>query len=266
MARRKKLIKLIVGVALGFLICQFTSTYNTLTEIETCNRFALRTLSTENISNSAPLLAPEILNDSENNLLFVGVMTAAKYLDSRAKAVYNTWGRNVPGKIAFFSSEFSYSTSIPLVPLPGIDDSYPPQRKSFAMLKYMHDHYIDHFEWFLRADDDLYVRTDRIESLLRSVDSRKPWFIGQTGRGNREEFGLLSLENDENFCMGGPGVILSRETLKRMAPFIDDCLQNLYTTHEDVELGRCVRRFASVSCTWSYEASDSDYQAREVLF
>lgn len=39
-------------------------------------------------------------------------------------------------------------------------------------------------------------------------------FAGQAGRGNNEEFGLLSLEYDENFCMGGPGVILSRETLR----------------------------------------------------
>lgn len=38
---------------------------------------------------------------------------------------------------------------------------------------------------------------------------------GQAGKGNTEEFGLLSLEYDENFCMGGPGVILSRETLRR---------------------------------------------------
>lgn len=40
-------------------------------------------------------------------------------------------------------------------------------------------------------------------------------FTGQAGRGNNEEFGLLSLEFDENFCMGGPGIIMSRETLRR---------------------------------------------------
>lgn len=263
MARRKKLLKFIFGIALGFVLSQLTTTYNNLAELEHYS-YIIKPLISENSSKSISLLPPEVT--TENNLLFVGVMTASKYLENRAKAVYETWGREVPGKIAFFSSGYSQSDSVPLVPLPGIDDSYPPQRKSFTMLKYMHDHYIDHFEWFLRADDDVYVRTDRIESLLRSVDSRKPWFIGQTGRGNRDEFGLLSLENDENFCMGGPGVIISRETLKRMAPFIDECLQNLVTNHEDVELGRCVRRFAGISCTWSYEASDSDYQAREVLF
>jgi chondroitin sulfate synthase len=232
MARRKKLTKVVFGVLLGVLISQFSSR-------EECKQ-----------PKPAPRVAPAA---PAHNLVFVGVMTAARYLDTRAKAVYDTWGRRVPGKVMFFSSEDSYSEDVPLVALPGVDDTYPPQKKSFMMLKHMYDHYIDQYEWFLRADDDVYVRTDRLEELLRSVDSKKPWFIGQTGRGNTEEFGMLSLESDENFCMGGPGVIFSRETLKRMAPYVDECLANLYTTHEDVELGRCVRRFAGISCTWSYE-------------
>lgn len=254
MAKAKKVIKLVIGVVVGFVVSQICINYNT-SDQELCGFSLARfipdsVVSYENLANE-----DDIAKGSTKTLLFVGVMTASKYLENRAKAVYETWGRGVPGKILFFSSENSQSDSVPLIPLPGIDDSYPPQKKSFTMLKYMHDNYIDNFEWFLRADDDVYVRTDRIESFLRSINSRKPWFIGQTGRGNSEEFGLLSLESDENFCMGGPGVILSRETLKRIAPYIDECLGNLYTNHEDVELGRCVRRFAGVSCTWSYEAS-----------
>lgn len=130
-------------------------------------------------------IIPLRIIDEENvraynkNLLFVGVMTAAKYLDTRAKAVYNTWGRQVPGKIMFYSSEFSYSEHVPLVALKEVDDRYPPQKKSFKMLKHIHDNFIDQYEWFLRADDDVYIRTDRLEHLLRSVDSRKPWFIGK---------------------------------------------------------------------------------------
>ncbi|XP_011501671.1 PREDICTED: chondroitin sulfate synthase 1 [Ceratosolen solmsi marchali] len=194
---------------------------------------------------------------SSGGLLFVGVMTARKYLGTRAKAVYESWGREVPGQIGFFSSEASRPPvecpDLPIIALPRVDDSYPPQKKSFLMLQHMWTRYGERFEWFLRADDDLYVRMDRLEHLLRSVDSRRPEYIGQAGRGNSREFGRLSLEYDENFCMGGPGVIMSRETLRRMVPHIKHCLSNLYTAHEDVELGRCVRKFAGVSCTWSYE-------------
>lgn len=197
---------------------------------------------------------------NSKSLLFVGVMTAQKYMETRAAAVYQTWGKEVPGKIAFFSSATSTHPvncpELPLVRLKGVDDSYPPQKKSFVMLQYMWENYGNDYEWFLRADDDVYIRPDKLEKFLRSVNSSRPHFIGQAGRGNQEEFGLLSLEYDENFCMGGPGIIFSRETLKKVAPRVKYCLQNLYTTHEDVELGRCVQKFANIPCTWSYEVSE----------
>ncbi len=50
-------------------------------------------------------------------------MTAQKYLDTRARAVYETWAKNIPGKISFFSRAGSSSNyNIPLVSLPGVDD------------------------------------------------------------------------------------------------------------------------------------------------
>lgn len=55
--------------------------------------------------------------------------------------------------------------------------------------------------------------------------------------------------------MGGPGIVLSRETLRLMGPNVQYCLKNLMSTHEDVELGRCIRKFAGISCAWSYEVS-----------
>ena len=53
--------------------------------------------------------------------------------------------------------------------------------------------------------------------------------------------------------MGGPGVLMSRSTLRKVAPYLEYCLQNLYSTHEDVEVGRCIRKFVGVSCTWAFE-------------
>lgn len=259
MARKKRGLQSILGLFFGILVSHITRQYFQIYP-DMSKDCPQDFRSTKRIKPINPfdivgMNLNETISNSEKTLLFVGVMTAEKYLNSRAKAVYETWGSEIPGRIAFFSSEYSYSEDLPLVALPNVDDSYPPQKKSFLMLQYMYDNFGDKFEWFLRADDDVYIRTDKLESLLRSVDSRKPWFIGQAGRGNAEEFGLLSLDHDENFCMGGPGVILSRETLKRIAPHVKHCLENLFTTHEDVELGRCVRKFAGIQCTWSYEVS-----------
>lgn len=264
MRKRRGLASAILGLTLGLLLGFLIQGYKILSSSghQRLNVYA------SSIPESRPLIKPtprnvpkldddEQINSSSTSLVFVGVMTASKYLDSRAKAVYETWGKELPGKIAFFSSENSVvpgnCPDLPLVPLPRVDDTYPPQKKSFMMLQYMWNNYGDRFEWFLRADDDVYVRTDRLEKLLRSVNSNRAMYIGQAGRGNSEEFGLLSLEYDENFCMGGPGVILSRETLRRIVPHVKYCLRHLYTTHEDVELGRCVQKYAGIPCTWSYE-------------
>lgn len=252
------LLGLVVGLILGFLILSYRLVVTNQQQQVTIwtSMPGLRSLPRA-LAQNIPELKDNEINSSSSNLVFVGVMTAEKYLDTRAKAVYETWGRELPGKIAFFSSESSTvpenCPDLPLVPLPRVDDTYPPQKKSFMMLQYMWNNFGDRFEWFLRADDDVYVRTDRLETLLRSVDSRRAMYIGQAGRGNSEEFGLLSLEYDENFCMGGPGVVLSRETLRRIVPHIKYCLRHLYTTHEDVELGRCVKKYAGIPCTWSYE-------------
>uniref|UniRef100_A0A7M4EUE7 Hexosyltransferase n=1 Tax=Crocodylus porosus TaxID=8502 RepID=A0A7M4EUE7_CROPO len=86
-------------------------------------------------------------------------MTAQKYLAGRAVAAQRTWARSIPGRVEFFSSQGSAAPPrLPVVALPGVDDSYPPQKKSFMMLKYMHDRYLDKYEWFMRADDDVYIK------------------------------------------------------------------------------------------------------------
>jgi len=186
-------------------------------------------------------------------MLFAGVMTAEKFLDTRAKAVYETWGKVMPGKMMFFASSSSQRNDLPVVSLTGVDDSYPPQRKSMMMLKYMHDNFIDQYEWFMRADDDVYIRTEKLERFLRQLNSSDDLYIGQAGVGNQEEKGKLGLGLGDNFCMGGPGVVISSSALRKVVPYLEHCLQNLLTTHEDVEVGRCIKKFVGISCTWSFE-------------
>ncbi|XP_038077297.1 chondroitin sulfate synthase 1-like [Patiria miniata] len=190
------------------------------------------------------------------NFIYIGVMTAQKYLSTRAVAINRTWARTIPGRVDFYSSATSVvdpKLNLPIVRLQGVDDSYPPQKKSFLMIKYMHDNFIDKYEWFMRADDDVYVRGDRLEPFLRSINSSQRLFIGQAGLGKQEELGLLNLETGDNFCMGGPGMIFSRETLRKLVPHVSYCLKNMWSIHEDVEVGRCIKKFAEIDCTWAYE-------------
>lgn len=191
MLKRRKGIQSILGLLAGILFSQLLK--SRLNDVgPSINGQCQGPWTRSQDTNPNPLdllgMGPnETVANSERSLVLVGVMTAERYLETRARAVYETWGSQLPGRIAFFSSEHSSTGSdLPLVALPGVDDSYPPQRKSFEMLKYMHRHFGDRFEWFVRADDDVYVRPDRLEALLRSVDSRKPWFIGKCNVQDQE--------------------------------------------------------------------------------
>eukprot|EP00794_Sanderia_malayensis_P010062 gene10062-11091_t len=205
-----------------------------------------------------------IAENRKQQFIFVGVMTAEKFLDNRAKAVYETWGGTVPGGLAFFASSrrSSKQSGLPVVSLKGVDDSYPPQRKSMMMLKYMHDNYIDNYEWFMRCDDDVYVRTEKLERFLRTLNSSEDLYIGQAGTGRRDEKGQLGLGWGDNFCMGGSGIVMSRSTLRKVVPYFEYCLKHLVTIHEDVEVGRCIKMFVGISCTWAFEMQSLFYHNR----
>ena len=64
--------------------------------------------------------------------------------------------------------------------------------------------------------------------------------------------------------MGGPGVIMTADVLEKVGPNAPHCLRNhLYSYHEDVEVSRCIRKFAGVNCVWSYETGRKFYEHYE---
>lgn len=189
-------------------------------------------------------------------LVLVGVVTAQKYLETRATAVYDTWGKQM-ANIIFFSEQpnSTQRVSFPVVTLEGVDDhTYPPQRKVFKMLQYMYNRHIDQFDFFMRVDDDMYVKKQQLYDLLLSTNPAQDIYMGSPGFGKPEDRKRLKLEEHEHYCMGGPGVVLSRALLRKLGPQVDDCLKNVVVSYnEDVEVGRCISRKLRVQCTWSYQ-------------
>ena len=185
--------------------------------------------------------------------LYIGVVTASEFLNTRAMGVNGTWGHKA-SKVEYYAAEGQGSHPLPVVSLEGVDDTYPPQKKVYRMLKYMHDHYIDEFNWFFRADDDVYIRIPELLDLLSTLDPTEPLYIGSPGLGKPEDLERIKLYPHERYCMGGPGVVFSRELLIQLVPHLDDCLQNVVVSwNEDLEVGRCISRRLGVQCTWAYE-------------
>lgn len=119
----------------------------------------------------------------------------------------------------------------------------------------MLDHVLKYkqFQWFIRADDDVYIHMDRLDRFLAQLDPTQRHLIGQAGLGRGTEFKRLAFAENENFCMGGPGIVFSRATLLQLQYHLDECVQMFASTHEDVEVTRCIRAYASLNCTWNFE-------------
>ncbi len=163
---------------------------------------------------------------SSRKLLFIGVVTAEKYLETRASAINSTWGRGVEDLHYFSSPPANGSIDLPIVTLPGVNDSvYPPQRKVYHMLKYMYDHYLDDFDFFMRSDDDVYVKMDPLLDLLVSINPAQEIYMGCPGFGRPDDRSRIKLTEEEHYCMGGPGVIFSRSALRRLGPHLHSCLE-----------------------------------------
>ena len=187
---------------------------------------------------------------AQRKLLFVGVITAKKYLDTRALGIWRTWGREMTDLHFFASQSDDQGLDLPVITLPGINDTqYPPQRKVYRMLKYMHDHYIDKFDFFMRSDDDVYVKTDRLLELLQSVNPAQDIYMGCPGFGRPNDQARIKLKENEHYCMGGPGVIFSRSSLRKLAPHLENCLEvREVVSTPPLSVRLCLPSFASYTC------------------
>ena len=235
---QRKLIVFLVGVILGYTLVSYL-------------------VVPKNLSKDTAEFSTQVTNNS--NILLIAVITANQHLQSRAKAVRETWLRvaaEADIDVLFYTGEESSDISvgdIPIVHLHGVDDTYPPQKKVFKMLKHAHVNYMNNYKWLLRADDDVYIRVKEIVNFLSTIDYHKLVYMGQPGIGKPEDVKRLKLYPHEHFCMGGPGVLFSSSLLAKLVWHLDYCLQHVVSYNEDVEVGRCISRHLGIQCTWAYD-------------
>ncbi|XP_039250786.2 chondroitin sulfate synthase 1-like [Styela clava] len=196
--------------------------------------------------------------------IYLGMMSASKFLTTRVQRNIDTWLQKGGWKVEVFADADPSLLRVPpgldinVVTLPAVDDTaYPPQKKSFMLLRHMYDYHINDFDWFIRSDDDSYTDFPRMQNLLNKINSSLPIFFGNPGFGMDEDDGI---EEGMKYLMGGLGMIFSRGLLIQLRPHLKHCIQHLYSPHEDIEIGRCVWKHTKAITPVAWETVDLFYQ------
>ncbi|CAK8676622.1 unnamed protein product [Clavelina lepadiformis] len=253
------MLKFFVGLSFGYLIGMFVF-----------NSFATRCKNSvqEYSYPHTPAFFKQRTNERESSI-YIGIMSTEERLSTRIAASLSTWINHTDVTVEIFAGNkgtfdpksnyvIGYLDGVRVIQLPGLNDhDYPPTKKFYSMLKFMHSFRINKYDWFVRLDDDAYANGQKLRRFLNRVNSSQPWYIGQPGFGKSKED---LIEWGKSFCLGGPGAIFSRSLLLKLGPHLGHCLQNLYTIHDDIEISRCIYEVAGIDCTTALDGKRLFYQ------
>ena len=132
----------------------------------------------------------------------------------------------------------------------------------FCLLTAIHDAYIDKYQWFILVHKSTYVAVNQLVKTLLQFDSSMPMYIGQPDNFNIVQRNTYGLVSHERVCRSNAGIILSRAALKRVVPYLRNCLGTNWSKglrgslgSGDVELGKCFSRRLGVTCSQSLQVS-----------
>ncbi|GMS86840.1 hypothetical protein PENTCL1PPCAC_9015, partial [Pristionchus entomophagus] len=178
-------------------------------------------------------VSPEAAALPNKGEILCWVLTAAKYHDSRALAVNDTWLRRCDHGVFFTDKPFKKNQGIPFrTVFAGIPDKYENLfYKSRFAFNYIAETMNGDFDWFIKADDDTYLIVDNLRKYLRTLDPSQPYFVGHRMKPH--------LAN--GFNSGGAGYVLSRAAL---GIFARQAYRNRTVCpndpYEDVGIARCL--------------------------
>lgn len=182
--------------------------------------------------------------------ILCAIYTYAKHRE-QATAVAETWGWKCDGYFAastetipeVYDQRQTRMEGIGSIDLPHLGpESYDNMwQKTRSILSYMHDYYLDDFDFFFLSGDDTYLIVENLRRTIQWLgDSawEQPLYLGHW-----VPYG----SNGNYFCGGGPGYLLNRKTLELLVRNVFPiCKPRLQTSSEDRILGQCLQTIGIV--------------------
>lgn len=166
-----------------------------------------------------------MVTESANNIrVLCWVLTSPKTLNTRAKAVNETWGKRCT-ILLFMSSKADSSSSV--IGLEVKEGRQHLWEKTRAAWGHVLDHYIEEADWFMKADDDTFVIVENLKRFLSVLSTKEPYYLGRRFK--------------QSYCSGGAGYVFSKRTLEIFGNLLKDpskCALQGYS--EDLEGGKCL--------------------------
>lgn len=124
---------------------------------------------------------------------------------SRAVHVHHLWGKHCD-KLLFASSLMD--VNIGAIGLNVTDDHDHMWGKEKLMLQYIHDNFLNDYDWFLKSDDDAFVIPENLRFLVSPYLPEDPIYFGY-------KFNYTGMKR--GYFQGGSGYIMSRNTVRTFA-------------------------------------------------
>ena len=290
--RLRQLYPAIIGISLGFAFSMFyipvtlveeqcvldmqvteeqSTTSHTTNKAELEEKVVIGATVKPKSSKYGPSFRPYYVASeiTQRDRILVGILATEFNLETLGTAINNTWLPDLPRVILYvpyskdpdFHEKYNKVLGLPIVQLAGAEEDHSSNtRVSFKMLEHMHNNYHNKYDWFMRVEEATYLEPGRLIRLVNMINSSMNVYVGLPAPYNaKDDSQPTDLYNSDRYCQGRAGVILSRVTLAAIVPHLDNCLEQVMTDKEDIELGRCLHRHLHLQCTWNHEVSYQVY-------
>ncbi|CAH1788052.1 unnamed protein product [Owenia fusiformis] len=167
--------------------------------------------------------------------LFIGVLTSRETIGTLGVAINKTVSHYV-SKLVFFMDKRGASLPSGMSIVSFSDDR--PNLKPFHMLKYIGDHYINTFDWFMFIPDTTYIRGEKIFDMMSHISIT-----------NDLHFGLPVAKEGSFICNLDYGLIVSQSILSKVISSLDWCSKNTVSGTTSDNIGKCILHASGKACT-----------------